>query len=122
MAPTANCSTLPFPAGWTIRAHAIANSRDTRMSSAATAIDAGGILRIWSALAMSFVAGSGRQHCTSGSDMLIAVRFSLLFTLPICCVTLCAQTAPQAGINKDIVSRLPETMKRFVDDQTVAGM
>ena len=33
-----------------------------------------------------------------------------------------AQTAPAAGIDQDIVGRIPERMRHFVDDKTVAGV
>ena len=33
-----------------------------------------------------------------------------------------AQTAPAPGINQDIVGKIPERMRHFVDDKTVAGV
>src|SRR5215469_6819758 len=51
--------------------------------------------------------------------MLRVVRPLFLVALVAATLPLFAQPAP--GINQDIVSRIPERMRHFVDDKTVAG-
>ena len=48
---------------------------------------------------------------------------SLTFALSLLVAPLSfAQSVPAPGINQDIVSKIPERMRHFVDDKTVAGV